>query len=400
MALKKKAASAPPEPAFENLIDYIRSEQRTFRQKPFCVADSLALSVLSYFNFTGLVPKPSPLSIPVTFHLLALRPGAFDKMCEGVGNAEQKRLMAEVMALSPRFRDMTLDYFVNIVDPDAGKQFSAVTVRLPDRTAFISYRGTDNSLTGWKENFNMAFLSPVPAQVESANYLNNVAGWTRRELRTGGHSKGGNLALYAAVFCRERVRSRIVGVYTHDSPGFKHDVYSTPEYLSIADRVVSLLPQGSKIGTLLNQNTAIRVVFSRAEGFGQHDPFSWQFENGDFKYLDRLSDEAIRFDAMLDNWVDRLTDEKRRLVVDAFFELIDKTDATTFDSALAYLKSGELTSYKKLKGIEPEVRRVLIGIFADLGKALWGTRNAAKPPKTAVAAAAADADAPGEENVD
>ncbi|MBE6753719.1 MAG: DUF2974 domain-containing protein [Ruminococcaceae bacterium] len=365
----------PPETSGTgNLIDYVVNMQQTLLEAPFSLADSMVLAELSYLDFQGMVPPPSLLSIPVRYSIIAARPGALERMVGDTPSAENKLALARALAESPRFAGMTLDYYVNIVDPDMEKQFSAVTIRLADHTAFIAFRGTDNTLTGWKENFNMAFLCPVPAQRECVNYLNNVAGWSRRKLRVGGHSKGGNLALYSSIFCKPEVQSRILQVFTLDSPGFKNMIYDSHRYRALEDRVFSLLPQDSKIGTLLLENERYQVIESGAEGFAQHDLFTWHFDGLEPKLVDKLSEDAIHFDATLDNWLERMDDRRRRLVVDAFFELIDSTDADTFGDVLGYIKSGELTSYKKLMQLEPEVRRELINIFALLGKAYLRVR--------------------------
>ncbi len=365
---KSKAIETP----HINIVDYVRNSGVGFVGKPFTVADSLVFSQAAYWHFDGIVGSFDRRSPWVRLGDLN-RPGLIYRIIGKQSHAEDKTRLLEAMVSSPRFANCKMNYYVNILEPVLEKQFSAVTFLLPDHSLFVAYRGTDNTLTGWKENFNMAFRSPVPAQQSSVDYLSDVMKRTvlkfPKEVRVGGHSKGGNLAVYAAVYSDERIKKKLTAVYSHDGPGFKSNIFKTPEYMSIASRIHMLLPKDSMIGTLLTQNTGYKVVESNAEGFDQHNPFTWQFMGGDFVYADRLSSGAERFDRVLDKWLGGMSDARREFVVESLFDIIDYTKAKSFDEVIDIVTHSEMTVVRSLRAMAAEDRRELLKAFAALGKA-------------------------------
>ncbi len=185
--------------------------------------------------------------------------------------------------------------FVSIIDEVAEIQFSAVTVELDDETVYIAYRGTDDTLVGWKEDLNMSFMDVVPAQAEALAYLEQVLHkHDYRKVYIGGHSKGGNLAVYAAVHVEDILQSSIVEVFNNDGPGFKDNILSKQQYMNISDRITTLVPQNSVVGLLLEHDETYQVVkSSQSSGIMQHDGFSWEVLGNDFIYLPSLDDHRI-----------------------------------------------------------------------------------------------------------
>ncbi len=341
-----------------NIITYVQTEMRPMTQKPFSAVDSLVLTELAYVNFGVAVPGFGFFKKPVRLGAL-YRAELFDAMLgpapvskeKDIYGVDNRRALLFAAAASPRFRDLRLRFFSDDFDAVREQQFSAVTFTLPDGSAFIAFRGTDMSLVGWKEDFNMAYISPVPSQLAAAIYTEAVGKALPGRLRLGGHSKGGNLAVYAAMTCRPALQSRILEVYNHDGPGFKTSVLDTPGYRAIEKRVRKVLPESSIVGMLLNDSRKFTVVQSSRLGLMQHDAFSWEVENGDFVCTDHLTDGAVYMHKTMDQWLETLPDEKRRLLVEVLFQIIERTDIQSLtDLTDAWGKSALalLDSYRNL----------------------------------------------------
>ncbi len=362
---------------YTHLLDYVVNEDKTFSERPFCDADSMVLAQLAYIKFERLVHKPSLLSpaMPLTGLAISER---MEILLKDVTHKEFMNKLMHAVCASRRFCDVKVNYAEGLFSAEEERQFAAVTFFLSDGTAYVAFRGTDNTIVGWRENFNMAYIKSVPAQKNSVEYLEKVAHLTKRGLHVGGHSKGGNLAVYAAMNCNEKVQDRILDVYSLDGPGFKEVVFERPEYLRIKDRIKKIMPEGSLIGTLLNQSTNYRVVKSDGEGFEQHSMRNWLFDKENLVFAENLSDNAIRFDRMLDGWVASLSDVQLEGVVETLFDIVDEIGAKSFDAVLDYLNSGELTAVKAYKMIEPDKRKQAAFVIAELGKAYLKSRRVPK----------------------
>ena len=291
---------------------------------PFCPVDALVLSILSYLPLGGQVPAHLPDT--VTIHRIAgsptLTPGAGIRFrCE-----EDYRLL-RALGRSLRFGSLALTYFDDQFRPKEEMQFAAVSVLLPGGSAFLSFRGTDSTLVGWKEDFNMSFLDTVPAQRASADYARRLAAAWPGGLRLGGHSKGGNLAVFAASLCPARYRDRIQAVYNFDGPGFTPHLLSQPGYRELLTRIETFLPQSSVVGMLLEHEEPYTVIRSNQVGLLQHDPYSWQVEGGDFIRLEEVTAGSRRLDRALKSWLAGLTPEERGTIVDTLYALLSSGDA-------------------------------------------------------------------------
>jgi len=213
----------------KNMINYVMENGHSFESKKFNAVDSLVLSQLAYLNFDGVVPGIADITAPVSIQEVVAVENP-DRLFQDVRESKSNRQLLTVFANSPRFRDTKLVFYVNQIDGKAEKQFSAVTYLMSDGTAYIACRGTDSTFVGWKEDFNMAFISPVPSQKEGVTYLNAVADRISCSLKIGGHSKGGNIAVYSAIKCRRSVQNRITHIFSYDGPGFRDEVFLSDGY--------------------------------------------------------------------------------------------------------------------------------------------------------------------------
>ena len=352
-----------------NIIDYVENKMESLNTKEFNAVDSLILSVLSYIRFENIVPLLSERKAPVRFGEL-LKSELFESMFNNLWDMESYRRIFFAFAASPRFRNTYLNFYTSISDPVLDKQFSAVTFLLEDKSAYIAYRGTDSTFVGWKEDFNMAYMSTVPAQEEGAKYLNMVAGEIPEvnKLRAGGHSKGGNIVVYAAMNCDPSVQKRIDMVYNHDGPGFKDNLYESPEFIRIKDRIHTTLPEEALVGMLLQHHEDYLVIKSSQHGIIQHDPFTWIVEHDDFCYAKKIKNGALLRSKTINEWLNSINEEKRKLFIDALFQLLHQTEYESFRELSEEWQKGAISMLSTIKNSDPEIRRFVIKTMNELAQ--------------------------------
>ncbi|MBE6597872.1 MAG: DUF2974 domain-containing protein [Ruminococcaceae bacterium] len=356
-----------------NVIDYIEWRgDLTFEKSPFCEVDNLLLSTAAFIDFQGIV-SADPWGMPVKLSVSAER--YREKYPEGryygvVMPADIETVFYK-MAKSPRFRDIYLTCYISDLNETEGKQFGAVTMVLPDNSIFISYRGTDDTITGWREDFNLSFTFPVPSQKAAVEYLETVASFHRGGIRLGGHSKGGNLAVYAAAMCREEFQGRIINAYSNDGPGFMAEFIESDEFRAVEERVVTYVPQSSVVGMLLSHSEAVHVIESdRPLGIQQHDPLSWKVLGTSFVHLDNLSDIGLIHKDGFRRILDGMNTERRRRFTDIVFQIIEATEAKTLtELSEAKLKNAMimLRAYNELDREGKEEIREFIRSLAVMG---------------------------------
>lgn len=312
----------------KNMVDYLEeSGNETMEERAFCDVDSLILSQFSYLKLDGIVPGIGKDNA-VTLREIAAH-SEFEKLFSDERYAKDNRALYHAMLRSRRFGHMKVNYHVNLIDSDWELQFSATTFLLEKGPVYVAFRGTDETLVGWKEDFNMAFLTPVPAQEKAVQYLNCVAEMFAGKFIVGGHSKGGNLAVYASMNCMEAFRYRIIKVYSHDGPGFREEILESAAYQSIRDRLHKLLPHSSVVGMLLQQQEAYEVIDCKSVGLLQHDPYNWLIDGIDFKRSDELGIGTKIMDDGLNKWVCSLNKEELKGFVETLYSVVEATDVKT-----------------------------------------------------------------------
>ncbi|MBR3640420.1 MAG: DUF2974 domain-containing protein, partial [Oscillibacter sp.] len=264
-----------------NVMDYLDWRgDLTLRQSPFNDVDNLILAELSFLDFEGVVPPPEEdgsVALADAAEALAARTAGDRETDMGVLVPDVIPEMFFKMARTPRFRDMRLRAYRARLDTERAEQFAAVAVECGDGAVYLSFRGTDDTLAGWKEDFYLACSDAVGAQREAAAYAAETARrCPRKKLRLGGHSKGGNLAVYAAVFLPKAIQKRVETVWSNDGPGFGKDVLPAPRHARVAPKIRTIVPQSSLVGMLLEHEEDYAVVESSQKGLWQHDGFSWE----------------------------------------------------------------------------------------------------------------------------
>ncbi len=353
-----------------NILDYLNWRgDLTLAQSPFNEVDNLILAELSFVNFTGIVPGPGE-GEGVPLHAAAeafFRSHEGGDMGMGVLVPDEIPALLKKMAECPRFREMKVNCFCDHLDVRKAEQFAAVTVELGDGSLYLSFRGTDDTIAGWKEDFLLGCQPEVPAQKKAVAYVKAVAAqYPRRKLMLGGHSKGGNLAVYGGIFVPLAIQRRISAVWSNDGPGFYGAVLETPQHARLEGRVHSIVPKSSVVGMLLEHEESYTVVDSDQVGLWQHDGFSWQVLGTGFVTLREVSRQGRRNDLALKEWVRRLPVDQREKFVDGLFEVLTASGATTLTDLKedGFRAAGAMV--RAMKDMEKDTRDALFNAIATL----------------------------------
>lgn len=351
-----------------SIIEYAQNCMSTFEQLPFGPVDSLVLSQLAYMNLGCIVPGVENDDEPVFVRDL-YRAEHFDALLHDVRDAKSNRKLLNALCASPRYRNIRINYFIDNIDEKLEKQFCAMTFILPSNQVYVAYRGTDSTIVGWKEDFNMFFRSVIPGQISAVHYLQTVAARLGGDIYIGGHSKGGNLALFAAAFAPQEITDRIITVFNHDGPGLSVEIQQLEEYNDVSGLVQTTVPQASLFGLIFSSGEH-SVVKSDRMGIMQHDPFSWEITDNDFAYSDQLKTGANKIVFAMYDLMKTLSREDRELFIDTIFTVIASPGVSSFTEWPAMAIREMDTFADTLKNIEPEVAEKVKTVAKELVKAL------------------------------
>ncbi len=346
-----------------DIISYIQEKgDLTFEENPFNEVDSLVLSQFAYMSFADCAVCTGDFQTLSDIAKKHYDPQFFRELWQ----PEKGAMLFLAASKSTRFRDVAAGYFVNIIDADAEKQFSATTFRLSDDLYYIAYRGTDQSFVGWKEDMNLSFMEHTPSQQAAGEYFASCAQKVSGSFMVGGHSKGGNLAMYAAMTAPAYVRERIHTVFDHDGPGFLPQVFQSKEYWTIRDQIQKTIPQTAIVGLLLEYHEDYSVVASDAFAFLQHDPFAWIVQNGQFVHLEKVDGVSKYTNSTLSTWIGNMDMDTRQTFSEALYAIMASTDAATFSELLENWQSNTKAALRQARDTDPRVRRVVIKTIMSL----------------------------------
>lgn len=347
------------------ILDYLDWRgDLTLAQDPFNEVDNLILSELVFLDFAGIVPAPGSgagvsMAEAARMFFQGVTPG--EKIDMGILVPDRIPEMFHKMSLCSRFQDMKLCGFVDWLDEEKGEQFAALTIETGDGAVYVSFRGTDDTLAGWKEDFALACMPQVPAQKKAVEYLTAMAKQVpRKKIRVGGHSKGGNLAVYSGVFCPKNVQRRIVDIWSNDGPGFHDDILDLPEHQRIADCIHTIVPKSSVVGMLLEHEERYTIVDSDQLGLLQHDGFSWQVLGNRFITLREMTPQAQQSNTALQEWVRGLTAEQRETFVDALFTVLTSSGAATLTDLKDESFKSVVAMVRAMKDLDKDTRDGLL----------------------------------------
>ncbi len=298
----------------KNIISYVQDyKDKNFTEMPFNEVDALVLSEVAYCRFAGY-------NIDQTIGDYAKEHTEIMLFHEFTKKWDRKLLKA--IAKGGRFGDLIAHANLERFDEDTSEQFSAVTFELGNGEYCIAFRGTDSSVAGWKEDFNLSFRNDVEAQRAAVNYAISAMSGISNQFYLCGHSKGGNLAIYAVLNLPSELRDRVKGIYNFDGPGFLEETYQSEIYQEIRSRIHKYVPQTSIIGMMMEKDNKYDVVRSAAFGFMQHLAYSWSVVGNQLERVDGLDQAAIHIKQVIDSWLEEIPFEDRRRIVDTVFDVI------------------------------------------------------------------------------
>ena len=359
-----------------NIFDYLTWRgDLLFTQDPPNAVDALIFSTLAYVGYGALAENPPETA--VTLRACAEEFFTLENLESRVRVKKDMELLQKA-AQTARFGQCRLCLYQSRFLPEQETQFAAMTFLLDDGSMFVVYRGTVSSLVGWKEDFNMTFQQTIPAQRLAQAYIRQAAQACAAPMRVAGHSKGGNLAVFAAARCAPGVRERILTVYNNDGPGFTGYMMGDPGYTAIVPRVRTYIPQSSVIGMLLEHEEPFLVIRSRSVGIMQHDPYSWEVEGPGFLPVQGVTESSQFLDATIKNWFVSMTNEERNRLVDVLYGLLT---TGSVENAVDIFQPRNIRAYIKTLSADPDMRHLLSSEFQGLLEAAKKARSCMEEQK-------------------
>lgn len=311
----------------ENMVSYAKKYFGfDYERKPFGEADSLILSQVVYYNYACSLMEEPTFQRKLCEHLREER----EDLREWEMMLNEDEDLIRILKMGGRHGNLRGCHYLAVKDHDAEKQFGAITFEIQEGIYYIAFRGTDNSVTGWKEDLNLSYQAVIPAQIDALSYTIQVMEQFPGKFYLGGHSKGGNLAVYAAMNLPEELRKRLILVYNHDGPGFPAHVYESEKYQQIHEIHRKTIPESSVVGLLWEQEDYYRVVKSKAFGLGQHVLYTWLLEDDQLVEVEQVDRFARHMKNSLERWMNQLDGEERKRFIDTVFDVISKTEVERF----------------------------------------------------------------------
>lgn len=356
-----------------NIMDYLDWRADVpFSVDQYNEVDNLVFSTMAYIDFDGVVPgleKDRPMSIHEVNERYWRRHSKAE-IRDRKAFVSDAPFILEKMDGSARYRHLKILHYINSVNEDITLQVSAVTILPGDGSVYVAYRGTDDTLIGWKEDFQFAYKDMTVGQKVAVDYLDRTLNCLPEKLMlyVGGHSKGGNFAVFAAAFCRQAVRERIKTVYSNDGPGFVQDVIKTKEYQQIKDKIIKYTPEFTFIGGLMADDSEPVIVKSDGNRAYQHDPFSWQVMRNHMVLADGYDTQSVVLNDAIGRWVSNESPQKRKLFINILFDLFKEAGVTKASELGKNRIKTSIAMMNALRKLPSEDRATFLSILKDLVK--------------------------------
>lgn len=357
------------------VLDYLKSSGNfDFSKDPFNDVDALILSMLSYLPLKDIVPgvnnKEKITLEEAARSYFSEHPSQKDDP-ENIGLTLSPAMDQELIQIlkmtskSARYAKIRLSHFVEKTDFPVEQQFAAITYALPyaNRKKVIAFRGTDRTLIGWKENFELAYMKEVPAQESAATYLDREIGIFSGKVTVCGHSRGGNLAVYAASRLKGIKQSRLLRIINFDGPGFNFSRLPPSSFNKCEQKVLNYVPEESIVGVLLETVGERNVITSSARHLFQHNPVTWGIEQSEF-LSGELSETTKLFEETVEKWLSQLSLERRRVFVDALFDVLGASEGKTDDLKESLQDISKVI--KNVSDLDEETRNMLAEVLGSI----------------------------------
>ena len=349
-----------------NLITYVQQYgAQTFEDKSLTDIDVLVLTEIAYLPFDEIVPKSFDITEAISLEQLGKEFETI-KEKEHENNpfmiTSERIELLEVVSKSQRYKEIKVFGFMNDIDDERTKQFAAVCYQWEEENRWIIFRGTDETLIGWKEDFMMTYSDLIPAQTDAIEYLKKQAETFSGTLNVSGHSKGGNLSLYASAMQEEAIQNRIEQIYCWDSPGVHRSILGTEGYQRVVSKAKRYIPQDSIVGLMLESQVPYHIIESQGSGISQHSALMWNIEEDHFVELTELTRNSQLTDQTFKQWTEVVSDEDLKLFFDTFFDLIFEMGVETVNDVYYNFRMYMQKFFEKAYRMNPEKREVLLRV--------------------------------------
>ena len=349
-----------------NLITYVQQYgAQTFEDKSLTDIDVLVLTEIAYLPFDEIVPKSCDVTEAISLEQLGKE---FEQIKEKQQElnpfmiTSERIELLEVVSKSQRYKEIKVFGFLNDIDDDLTKQFAAVCYQWEEDKRWIIFRGTDETLIGWKEDFMMTYSDLIPAQTDAIEYLKKQAETFSGTLNVSGHSKGGNLSLYASAMQDEAVQNRIEQIYCWDSPGVHRSILGTEGYQRVVSKAKRYIPQDSIVGLMLESQVPYHIIESQGSGISQHSALMWNIEDDHFVELTELTRNSQLTDQTFKQWTEVVSDEDLKLFFDTFFELFFEMGVETVNDVYYNFRMYMQQFFEKAYRMDAEKREILLRV--------------------------------------
>lgn len=346
-----------------NIIDFVKiNGHKTFDELAFNEVDGLILAQLSYLNYNNICTSFEDVIGSVSLN--AYETSILLSENNFMNEKDNKRLIREVLSCK-RYYGVKFGHYVNDHNLEQEKQFGAITF-IFENFICVSFMGTDETILGWKEDFNMSYLKCIPSQIEGVDYINKIYSIYNKSLYITGHSKGGNIAGYAACNCNDEVKNRIIKTYCYDAPGFNKDFVSSNLYLQMLAKIETYLPESSFIGLIMYADNNYKIVASNKMFMFQHNPYNWLVDSTSFIFKDKLSKKSLAFSESNRSWVESFSEEEKKLFFDTLFGLLEYNESRSILELKNNFKDEASRIIKNSKEISEEHKKLMIDITKNM----------------------------------
>ena len=295
-----------------SILDYVKWRgDISLNLDEFNEVDALVLNMVHFLDFQNKTEKYSSYYLNELIDCYFLDKD-YTKLNLGLIIPNEVISLAHEVSNAKRYQDIkTVDY-INVIDFHLSEQFSAITFILPNKRIFISYRGTDDTLVGWGEDINMIAAFPIPAQLDASKYLNDCARkFPKHQIIIGGHSKGANLAIYASIYCLDKIKNRISNIYAFDGPGFNMNKIDLDRFNLIKNKILRIVPTCSIVGRMFELDVSPFITKSYEVGLRQHDPFTWYINKNKFYKKNHFTKESDQIKEELDELINSMSEDDK-----------------------------------------------------------------------------------------
>lgn len=349
-----------------NIVSFLEEYgDLNFEEMPFTESDALLLCQMAYFDFGGFVGSLSDRTSGTQLTDIVNSP-SFENLFVGYWYHDDNVKLMQMAANSVRYSGMKLCFYDTVVNEEKDAQFGAITFILEDKSVFVAFRGTDATLLGWKEDMKLAYSKPIRSQELAVSYLNEAASKFLGRFRVGGHSKGGNLAVYACMNCLGTNRQRILDVYDFDGPGFRPEIITEGHFEAIKDRVHKFIPKSSIVGIILENELDYEVIESWGVGTLQHNTYTWKSEKGILVRSSGMREMKVMKDKSLNEWVLSLSEEEVSTFIDVLYDMLTASDAKSIFDLIKNPKKSISSAFEAYKDLSPESKEALGTIWERL----------------------------------